>query len=83
MSISAVMTMGDRGRVVIPQAIRDAQNLQAGDRLIVFEDEHGMTLMTRAQLAAKVHTDYQKHPTSLADELIAERRTEATREQEH
>lgn len=76
------MTVGDRGRVVIPQAIRDAQNLQPGDRLIVFEDEHGMTLMTRAQLAAKVHADYQAHPTSLADELIAERRAETARDQD-
>jgi len=74
------MTMGDRGRVVIPQAIREAQRLQPGDRLIVFEDEHGMHLMTRDQLAAQVHADYQNCPTSLADELIAERHAEAARD---
>jgi len=74
--------MGERGRVVIPQQIREAQGLKAGDRLIVFEDERGMTLMTRDQLRDKVWADFRQYPGSLADELIAERHAEALRDLE-
>jgi len=74
--------MGDRGRVVIPQAIRQAQNLRPGDRLIVVEDDSGMAVMTRAQLAAKVHANLRHRETSLVDELIADRRAQAQRDRE-
>jgi len=77
-----MMTMGERGRVVIPQAIREAQDLKPGDRLMIFEDEHGMTVMTRDQLEAKVWADFRQYPDSLADELIAERRAEALKDLE-
>jgi len=79
---SAVLTMGDRGRIVIPQAIREAANLKPGDKLIAFHDEHGIQLMTRDELEAKVWADFQKYPHSLADELIAERHAEAQRDLE-
>ncbi len=82
MGTSAKLVMGDRGRIVIPQEIREAQQLRQGDRLIIFEDEQGMTLMTRDQLRDKVWANLKNPEVSLVDELIAERRAEALRDLE-
>ena len=82
MSTTAVLTMGDRGRVVIPQAIREAQGFHPGDRLIAVEAEYGVTLMTLEQLEAKVWANFREVPYSLADELIVERHAEAQRDLE-
>ena len=81
-STSTTLTMGDRGRVVIPQAIREAQGLHPGDRLIIFQDEHGMTLMTIDQLEAKVHANFKQSDVSAVASLIADRRAEAQRDLE-
>ena len=72
--------MGDRGRVVIPYSVREAQGLNQGDRLVLFEDEHGMTLMTLTQLEAKVQADFSEYPMALTDELISDRRVEVEHE---
>jgi len=80
MASSTMLKMGDRGRIVIPQQIREAQGLNTGDTLVIFEDEKGMTLMTRNQLKEKVQANYREYPKSMADELIADRRAEALRD---
>jgi len=82
MSMSAVLTMGDRGRVVIPQKIREAEGLNPGDTLVLFRDEDGLTLMTRDQLKRKVRAGIKHPEKSLVDELIADRRAEALRDLE-
>ena len=80
--MSAVLTMGDRGRVVIPQKIREAEGLNPGDKMIIVRDKNGMKIMTRDQLEQEVWADFMECPTSLADELVAERRAEAQRDLE-
>jgi len=75
-----MLKMGDRGRIVIPQQIREAQGLNTGDTLVIFSDDKGMTLMTRDQLKEKVQANYREYPKSMADELIADRRAEALRD---
>ena len=77
-----MLRMGDRGRIVIPQQIREAQGLNPGDKLVIFEDEKGMTLMTRDQLEQKVWAGIKDPEVSLVDELIADRRAEAQRDLE-
>ena len=79
-SDSAVVAMGDRGRIVIPQAIREAAGLKAGDRLIVSRGEHGITLMTRDEAEARMWANMVDPATSLVDELIADRRAQASKE---
>jgi len=79
---SAILTMGDRGRIVIPLEMREAAHLKTGDKLIASRDEQGIKLMTRRALLEKVWADFADSPTSLADELIAERRAEAIRDLE-
>ncbi|MCL2652976.1 MAG: AbrB/MazE/SpoVT family DNA-binding domain-containing protein [Propionibacteriaceae bacterium] len=79
---SAILTMGDRGRVVIPLEMREAANLQTGDKLIALRDERGITLTTPRDLLEKAWTNFAEYPTSLADELVADRRAEAKRDLE-
>jgi len=67
---------------VIPQQIREAQGLNTGDKLIIFEDEKGMTLMTLDQLRDKMWAGVKNPEVSLVDELIADRRAEAQRDVE-
>jgi len=81
-SKNAVVTMGDRGRVVIPQAMREAADLKAGDRLIVSRGEYGITLMTRDEAEAKMWANLVHPEVSLVDELIADRRAEALKDME-
>ena len=44
-NIWGTVTVGDRGQIVIPKSARDKFKLNAGDRLIVVSDEHGIALI--------------------------------------
>lgn len=71
------------GRVVIPAEYRRALGLEEGDMLVLRLDDGLLQLMTRAEAIRRAQELVAKHTsggTSLVDELIAERRAEATRE---
>lgn len=70
--------MGDRGRVVLPADLRQRAGLETGTRLILIENEDGIVLLTREQLKQRVRAKLTGR--SLVDELLAERRREAARE---
>ena len=44
-NIWGVVTLGDRGQIVIPKAVRDHLGLNGGDRLVVASDEVGIALL--------------------------------------
>ncbi len=44
-NIWGVVTLGDRGQLVIPKAARDQLGIRGGDRLIVASDEVGIALI--------------------------------------
>lgn len=67
--------MGDRGRIVLPAALRESAGLEAGTPLTVVETDHGIVLLTRAQLRDWVRRDLEG--LDLVAELIAERREAA------
>ena len=67
--------MGDRGRIVIPQEIRERAGLVAGMPLILLETADGLLLLTREQLKARVRADLAG--LDLVGELLAERREAA------
>lgn len=69
------LVMGDRGRVVIPAALRSRAGLGIGTPLILFETTEGLEMYSRKQLSDKIAASLEG--TSLVDDLIAERRREA------
>lgn len=78
-------TLGENGRLVIPVQFRRAMGLQIGESVTLRLDEHGLHILTQRQRIARAQAMLKKYvgpERSLADELIAERRLEAKREEE-
>ena len=74
------MKMSDGGRVVIPAEIRQALGLKAGDSVLWELLDGEARITTRLQRIRQAQALVRKHVapgTSLADELIAERRQDA------
>jgi AbrB family looped-hinge helix DNA binding protein len=79
-----LVTMADRGRLVLPAEVRERLRIREGDRLAVrIEPDGALTLLTQQVALDRLQGMY-KHlatPGRLAsDELIAERRREARME---
>jgi AbrB family looped-hinge helix DNA binding protein len=75
--------INENGRVVIPSSFRKALGLNAGDEVVlrIEDDELRITtLKHRLQRAQSLVRKHVKPGTSLADELIAERREAARNE---
>jgi AbrB family looped-hinge helix DNA binding protein len=72
------------GRVVIPSQIRNEAGIVIGDRVNIALDEDGsVRISTRKQNFKKAQELFRKHVQgrrALADELIADRRREASDE---
>lgn len=76
--------LGENGRIVIPAAFRKALGLKGGDVLTMRMDEDGLHIQTKRQALLKARAIVRQHidkNRSLSDELIAERRLEANREE--
>ena len=75
--------LNENGRIVIPAAFREALGIKLGDELVLHLDEDGVLMTTielRVARAQRLVRKYVKPGESLVDELIAERRAEARRE---
>ena len=72
------MTMGDRGRLVVPAELRERLDLHAGSALVLLETPHGVILATRDQVKTLVRSKLRG--AGLVDELLAERRKLAASE---
>lgn len=75
--------LGQSGRIAIPTEYRRKLGLEAGDEIIMHLDEDGLRLYTPAQAVARAQTLVRRHVPAerrLSEELIFERREEATRE---
>lgn len=78
------LRVNENGRVVIPAAFRKALGINAGDEVVLrLEDDELRitTLKKRLERAQRLVRKYVKPGVSLADELIAERRREAARDE--
>jgi len=77
------ITLGERGRVVLPASLRRELGVRAGDRLILTtQDDGSVRLISARQLASELKGVFKDvaPERSWADELIAERRVEQARE---
>lgn len=78
------LQLGDRGRIVLPAAVREQLNLKEGDRLVLtLETDGSLRLTNLRELVKKAQGLFKDiKGVSLASELIQERREEALREKE-
>lgn len=75
MSGTYAVTVGERGRLVLPAQVRERHGIGEGTELVLVEASDGLALLTRAQLKRRVREDLTG-PSLVAD-LIAERRAAA------
>ena len=76
-------TIGEGGRLVIPAAVRKAMGIEPGDEVsLTLEDAELRIISTRKAIerAQALVRKYVLEGVSLVDELIRERRDEASRE---
>lgn len=79
------MVVNRDGRVLIPAHVRRELGLSSGSTLLLSVEDGRMVMESRQQLIARMRREiaesWQGDPqTSMADELIAERRAEAAAE---
>jgi AbrB family looped-hinge helix DNA binding protein len=73
-----------QGRLVIPAALRQRAGIEPGDVLVAHVDQEGRLVMERLEaIHTRIQAMFSHIPpdVSLAEELIAERRAEAAREE--
>ena len=79
-SDTSSVRVGPKGRVVIPAEIRQELQIGEGSELVAMVDDGAVVLMSRSVAKARLRGMFASVRTSLADELIADRRREATDE---
>jgi len=73
-----MVTVGDRGRVVVPAEVRERAGLVEGTTLVLLEAPTGLVLLTRQQLRERVREELGG--LDLVADLLADRRRAAERE---
>jgi|tagenome__1003787_1003787.scaffolds.fasta_scaffold20539914_2 AbrB family looped-hinge helix DNA binding protein len=76
--------INQNGRIVIPASFRKALGIRTGDVIVMSLEDEELRISTikgRIEEAQRRARKYLKPGTSLVDELIAERREEARREE--
>jgi AbrB family looped-hinge helix DNA binding protein len=84
MSHRETVVVGDRGRIVLPSSIRAELGLEPGTRMVLSTEEDGsLRLRPYRAVADRGRGLYAKlaRDGSLVDELLADRRAEAERDE--
>jgi AbrB family looped-hinge helix DNA binding protein len=82
-ALAAKAVVGDKGRIVIPAAIRDAMGFETGDEVDMYIENHELHLSTRWNRIKRAQERAQKFygpDRSIVDEFLAERRAAALAE---
>ncbi len=69
------VTMGDRGRLLVPAELRSRLGLDPGTPLVLVETADGIVVATREQAKRLVRAQLQG--AHLVDDLVRDRRAEA------
>jgi AbrB family looped-hinge helix DNA binding protein len=80
MSDTSVVAVGPKGRVVIPIEIRRRLKLEEGSELVAVVEGDGVLLLPRQAVRERLRSLFAGSTTSVAGELIAERRKAAAEE---
>ncbi len=80
MSDTSIVSVGPKGRVVIPAEIRRALGLREGSELVAMVDGDAVLLMPRSAVKARLRSLFADVSTSMREELLADRRSAAADE---
>jgi AbrB family looped-hinge helix DNA binding protein len=80
MSVTDLVRVGPKGRVVIPVEMRRALGLDEGAELVAMIEGDAIVLMPRSAVRARLRSLFAGVPVSMAAELIEERRSAAAEE---
>lgn len=80
MSDTTVVSVGPKGRVVIPAGIRRELGIEEGSELVALVEGQAVVLVPRSAIKSRLRSIFAGVGESLRDELIAERRAEAARD---
>ncbi len=80
MGDTPILSIGPKGRVVIPVEIRRRLGLEEGSQLVAVLEADGVLLLPRHAVKRRLRELFADASTSLAGELIAERRAAAAEE---
>ena len=80
MSDTSVVSVGPKGRVVIPADIRRELGIEVGSELVALVEGPAVVLVPRAAVKAMLRSMFADVGTSLRAELIADRRRAAAAE---
>lgn len=80
MSDTSVVSVGPKGRVVIPVEIRRELGIGEGSELVAMVEGAAVVLVPRSAVKARLRSMFADVTTSLREELIADRRAAAARD---
>ena len=80
MSDTSVVSVGPKGRVVIPAEIRRELGIGEGSQLVAMVEGQAVVLVPRAAVKTRLRSIFADVGTSLRDELMADRRRAAAAE---
>lgn len=72
------ITVGDRGRFVLPIEVRERHGWEQGTPLVAVDSDEGLLVMSVAESLARLRARISGR--DLVDELLTERRAEVERE---
>ncbi len=75
-----MVSVGPKGRVVIPASIRRELGIEEGSELVAFVEGDAIVFVPRSAIKTRLRSMFAASATSMRDELIAERRAEAARD---
>ncbi|MEO7296816.1 MAG: AbrB/MazE/SpoVT family DNA-binding domain-containing protein [Candidatus Limnocylindria bacterium] len=80
MSVTNVVTVGPKGRIVIPVEVRRALGLREGTELVALVEGDAVVLLPRSSVRDRLRSLFVGVEGSMAGDLIGERRAAATEE---
>ena len=79
MSDTDFVSVGPKGRVVIPAGIRRELGIEEGSELVALVEGEAVVLVPRSAIKKRLRSMFADIGVSMRGELIAERRSEAAR----
>lgn len=77
MSDTRFVSVGPKGRVVIPAGIRRELGIEEGSELVALVEGDAVVLVPRSAIKKRLRSIFASTVGSMRDQLIAERRAEA------